>query len=53
MTMRRAKPEILIFLEPWQVGRQFQRQIWVFDHAQLEETNSGRLRQQPPTEMAM
>ena len=28
MTLRLLKPEILISLEPWQVGWQFQRQMW-------------------------
>jgi len=30
MALRPLKPEILISLEPWQVGCQFQRQMWGF-----------------------
>jgi len=37
------------YLELWQTGWQFQRQIWVFDHAQHEETSPRRLRQLPTT----
>jgi len=40
MALRPTKPEILIPLEPRQVGRQFRQQIWDFGpYAQLEETD--------------
>jgi len=32
------KPEVLISPEPWHIRSKFQRQIWVFDHAELEDT---------------
>ena len=39
MALWPTKPEILILLEPRQVGRQFRRQIWDFRPCQLEETD--------------
>ena len=45
-----AKPKILISLKLWQIGWQFQRQIWGFRHAKLEETDNMRLQQRPTTE---
>jgi len=50
MAMRSPKPEILISLELWQIGWQFQRQIWGFRHAEHEQTGPGRLRQRSTTE---
>jgi len=39
MAMWPPKPEIVISLELWQIGWQFQRKYGVFDHAQREETD--------------
>ena len=41
------KPEILIFLELWQIASKCQRQIQHFDHDKLDKSVAKRLRQRP------